>query len=185
MIDVFCTAGIPKPDISVLSDEFLDAVKKSEHKKFQLELLKKLLNDEIKTQNGKNVVQARRFFERLGRTLARYQDRSIEAAQAILELIEIAKQMRDTPTRGDATGPVARGPDRLQCFEGRCSEGAILSPDKTLLFKTHGLTVEMAQGIVDDNVAKVEKRLIAFEAFVGLIDAGVSPQKALGARFYR
>ncbi|MCK6516190.1 DUF3387 domain-containing protein, partial [Myxococcota bacterium] len=88
VIDVFGAAGIPKPDISVLSDEFLETVRKSEHKNLQLELLKKLLNDEIKAQSGRNVVVARKFSEMLERTLLRYQNRTIEAAQVIVELIE-------------------------------------------------------------------------------------------------
>lgn len=104
VIDVFGAAGIAKPDISVLSDEFLETVKKSEHKNLQLELLKKLLNDEIKVQSGRNVVVARKFSEMLERTLLSYQNRTLEAAQVILELFEMAKALRDAPKRGDALG---------------------------------------------------------------------------------
>jgi type I restriction enzyme R subunit len=104
VIDVFGAAGIQKPDISVLSDEFLETVKRSEHRNLQLELLKKLLADEIRVQSGRNVVVARKFSEMLERTLIRYQNRTLSAAQVILELIEMAKQLRDAPKRGDAFG---------------------------------------------------------------------------------
>ncbi|MFH1467840.1 MAG: type I restriction endonuclease subunit R [Pseudomonadota bacterium] len=104
VIDVFGAAGIQKPDLSVLSDEFLETVKKSEHKNLQLELLKKLLADEIRVQSGRNVVVARKFSEMLERTLIRYQNRTLSAAQVILELIEMAKQLRDAPRRGVALG---------------------------------------------------------------------------------
>ena len=146
VIDVFGTAGIPNPDISVLSDEFLETVKQSEHKNLQLELLKKLLNDEIKTQNGKNVVQARRFSEMLERTLARYQNRSIEAAQVILELIEMAKQMRDTPKRGAALGLTE---DELAFYDALVDHGDVkeLMGDAVLAAIAHDL-VQAIRGSV-------------------------------------
>jgi type I restriction enzyme, R subunit len=104
VIDVFGEAGLSRPDISVLSDEFLQTVQKSEHKNLQLELLKKLINDEIRVQGRRNVVQARKFSEMLQQTLLRYQNRTIETAQVIVELIEMAKTMRDAPKRGEALG---------------------------------------------------------------------------------
>ncbi len=69
VVDVFGAAGLARPDISVLYDEFLETVRRSEHKNLQLELLKKLLNDEIQAQSGRNVVVARKFSEMLERTL--------------------------------------------------------------------------------------------------------------------
>lgn len=122
VVDVFGAAGIPKPDISILSDQFLETVKKSEHKNLQLELLKKLLNDEIKAQAGRNVVQARKFSEMLERTLLRYQNRSLEAAQVILELIEMAKQMRDAPKRGDVLG---LSEDELAFYDALADHGNV------------------------------------------------------------
>jgi len=149
VIDVFGTAGIPNPDISVLSDEFLETVKKSEHKNLQLELLKKLLNDEIKTQNGKNVVQARRFSEMLERTLARYQNRSIEAAQVILELIEMAKQMRDTPKRGEALGLTE---DELAFYDALVDHGDVkeLMGDSVLAAIAHDLVDAIRASVTID-----------------------------------
>jgi type I restriction enzyme R subunit len=104
VVDVFGAAGLQKPDISILSDQFLETVRAGEHPNLQLEVLKKLLNDEIMAQSGHNVVVARKFSEMLQRTLLRYQNRSIEAAQVILELIDMAKQLRDQPKRGVALG---------------------------------------------------------------------------------
>jgi len=104
VIDIFAAAGLKKPDISILSDEFLETVKDSPHRNLQIELLKKLLNDEIKSQSRRNVVIARKFSEMLERTLIAYQNRTIEAAQVILELIDMAKEMRDAPGRGEELG---------------------------------------------------------------------------------
>ncbi len=89
VLDVFGAAGIQKPDISILSDEFLATVKASPHVNLQLELLKKLLSDEIKSMSRHNVVQSRKFSEMLERTLLSYQNRTLEAAEVILELIDM------------------------------------------------------------------------------------------------
>jgi type I restriction enzyme R subunit len=146
VIDVFGAAGIQKPDISVLSDEFLETVKKSEHKNLQLELLKKLLNDEIKAQSGRNVVVARKFSEMLERTLLRYQNRTIEAAQVILELIEMAKQLRDAPKRGDALGLTE---DELAFYDALADHGGVreVMGDGVLAAIAHDL-VEAIRGSV-------------------------------------
>lgn len=87
VVDVFQAAGIEKPDISILSDEFLQTVRESKHTNLQVELLRKLLNDEIHNQRRQNVIQARKFSEMLERTMLSYQNRTLEAAEVILELI--------------------------------------------------------------------------------------------------
>ena len=104
VIDIFAQSGLQKPDISILSDEFLAEVKGMEHKNLALELLRKLLNDEVKHRSRRNIVQGRSFTEMLENTIKRYQNRTIEAAQVILELIELAKEMRDANKRGDELG---------------------------------------------------------------------------------
>ena len=83
-----------KPDISILSDEFLAEVRGMPQRNLAVELLQKLLNGEIKTRSRRNVVQARSFAEMLEQSLRRYQNRAIETAQVIEELIELAKEMR-------------------------------------------------------------------------------------------
>lgn len=122
VIDVFGAAGIGKPDISVLSDESLETVKRSEHKNLLLELLKKLPHDGPKTQSRRNVVVARRFSEMLERTLLRYQNRTLTAAQVILELIEVARQLRDAPERGEALGLTE---DELAFYDALADHGGV------------------------------------------------------------
>jgi type I restriction enzyme R subunit len=104
VIDIFEAAGLKKPDISILSDEFLAEVKEMPQRNLAVELLRKLLSGEIKTRRRKNVVQARSFAEMLEEALRRYQNRAIETAQVIEELIALAKQMREASGRGVELG---------------------------------------------------------------------------------
>ena len=102
--DIFAAAGLPKPDISILSDQFLAEVRGMEHPNVAVELLRKLLNGEIATRRRENMVQARSFAEMLERTLGRYRIRAVEAAQVIEELIDLAREMRTANERGQALG---------------------------------------------------------------------------------
>jgi len=104
VIDIFSAAGIKKPDISILSDEFLADIRGMEHKNLAVELLKKLLDGEIKIRARKNVVMARSFTELLENAIAKYHNRAIETIQVIDELIKIAKEMREESTKGDKLG---------------------------------------------------------------------------------
>lgn len=102
VIDIFAAAGLAKPDISILSEEFLSEVRGMPQRNLAVELLEKLLKGELATRRRKNLVQARSFAEMLEQTIRRYQNRSIEAAQVIEELIGLAKEMREAHARGDA-----------------------------------------------------------------------------------
>lgn len=93
VIDVFDAAGIKKPDISILSDEFLMELKNHEHKNIALEVLKKLLNEEIKVRERLNVVQGRSLMEMLQNSIKRYQNKIITAAELMDELIKISKEI--------------------------------------------------------------------------------------------
>ena len=104
MVDIFAAAGLAKPDISILSDEFLAEVRGMPYRNLAVELLQKLLKGEIRTRGQKNLVQARSFSEMLEQSIRRYQNRAIEAAQVIEELIGLAKQMREAEQRGDDLG---------------------------------------------------------------------------------
>ena len=104
VMDIFAAAGLDKPDISVLSDEFLAEVRGMPHRNLAVELLQKLLKGEVSARQRKNIVQARSFSEMLEQTLRRYQNRAIEAAQVIEELIELAKDMRQANARGEELG---------------------------------------------------------------------------------
>ena len=99
--DIFAAAGLDKPDISVLSDEFLDEVRGMPQPNLAVELLQKLIRGELSTRRRQNVVQARSFAEMLEQTLRRYQNRAIEAAQTIEELIHLARDMREANARGE------------------------------------------------------------------------------------
>ena len=102
--DIFAAAGLPKPDVSILSDEFLAEVRGMEHRNVAVELLRKLLQGEIAARRRENIVQARSFAEMLENTLRRYQNRAVEAAQVIEELIALARDMRTAKERGEALG---------------------------------------------------------------------------------
>ena len=104
VVDIFKAAGLDKPDVSILSDEFLAEVQGMPHRNLAVELLKKLLEGELASRHRKNLVEARSFREMLEKTLLRYQNRAIEAAQVIEELIELARQMRDADSRGEELG---------------------------------------------------------------------------------
>lgn len=103
VMDVFQAAGMDKPDISILSDEFLEEMKGIPQKNLAFETLKKLLNDEIKARQKKNVVRARNFSEMLEEAVQKYQNRAIEAAEVIQELIDIAKEIRNTYEQDEDT----------------------------------------------------------------------------------
>jgi type I restriction enzyme R subunit len=102
VIDIFAAAGLAKPDISILSEDFLAEVRGMPQRNLAVELLQKLLKGELATRRRKNVVQARSFAEMLEQTIRRYQNRAIEAAQVIEELIGLAKEMREAHARGEA-----------------------------------------------------------------------------------
>ena len=104
VMDIFAAAGLDKPDISVLSDEFLAEVQGMPHRNLAVELLQKLLKGEVSSRRRKNVVQARSFADMLEQTLRRYQNRAIETAQVIEELIQLAKDIREAGARGERLG---------------------------------------------------------------------------------
>ncbi len=104
VIDIFAAAGLRKPDISILSDEFLAEVRGMPQRNLAVELLRKLLTGEIRSRSLRNVVQARSFAELLEQSLRRYQNRAIETAQVIEELIALAAEMRAANARGVELG---------------------------------------------------------------------------------
>ena len=101
IIDIFSAAGLKKPEISILSDAFLGEVKDLPQKNLAIELLRKLLNDEIQTRMRKNLVQSRSFAAMLEGTIRKYQNRTLESAEVIAELIKLAEEMREAQKRGE------------------------------------------------------------------------------------
>ncbi|CAE6794169.1 type I restriction endonuclease subunit R [Nitrospira defluvii] len=104
VVDIFEAAGLKKPDLSILSDEFLAEVRGMPQRNLAVELLRKLLAGEIKARSKRNVVQARSFADLLEQAIKKYQNRAIETAQVIEELIGLAKDMRSAHTRGETLG---------------------------------------------------------------------------------
>jgi type I restriction enzyme, R subunit len=104
VIDVFGGLGLPNPELSVLSPEFLDKVRKGEQTNLQFELMKKVLNDKLRQIKQKNIVEARRFSEMLERSILELQNRTITTAQAIQQLVELAEEINTQALRGDELG---------------------------------------------------------------------------------
>jgi len=104
VVDVFELAGLDKPDIGLLSEEFLEDVRQMPYRNLAVELLEKLLRDAIKSKSHNNVVQEMKYSDRLKETLRKYNNRAIETAQVIEELIEMAKEFKATLNRDEQLG---------------------------------------------------------------------------------
>jgi type I restriction enzyme R subunit len=100
IIDIFKTLDLDKPEISVLSEEFLASVQKIEYKNLAFEALKKLLEDEIKVRFRRNLIKSKKFSEMLDEALRKYKNRSIDSAQVVKELVDIAKKVREDKGEG-------------------------------------------------------------------------------------
>ena len=104
VVDVYKLAGVDAPELSILSDEFLDSLAQREKPNLQMGLLRRLLNDRVRSVQRTNVVQARKFSELLDEAVNKYTNRSLTTAEIIAELVELAKKMRDEQKRHDALG---------------------------------------------------------------------------------
>jgi len=104
VVDIYKLAGVETPELSILSDDFLDSLAAKEKPNLQMGLLRRLINDEIKTVRRTNIVQARRFSEQLEEAINRYTNRSRTTAEIIAELVKLAKEMRDDQKRHEALG---------------------------------------------------------------------------------
>lgn len=121
VVDVFQAAGLEKPEISILSDEFLAGVQEYPYKNLAVEMLAKLLADEIKVKLKRNVVKSRSFIEKLEESMKNYQNRSIEAAMVIQHLIDLAKEMRREAERGNDLG---LSDDEIAFYDALLTENA-------------------------------------------------------------
>jgi type I restriction enzyme R subunit len=131
VIDIFAAAGLRKPDISILSDEFLAEVRGLPQRNLAVEMLRKLLEGEIRTRRRKNVVQARSFAEMLENAIKRYQNRAIETAQVIEELIALAQDLCEADRRGEKLGLTEEEMAFYDALEVNDSAVAVLG-DETL-----------------------------------------------------
>lgn len=114
VVDILGSVGLSKPNIAILSDEFLEEVKGMKQKNLAVELLNRLLKGNIKTFSRRNLVQSKKFSELLEAALRKYQNRAIETTQVIMELIELAKQISEAEKRGESTGLT---PDELAFYD--------------------------------------------------------------------
>jgi len=149
VVDIFAAAGMEKPDISILSDEFLADIRRLPQRNLALELLKRLINDEIKARMRKNVVQARTFAEMLEKALRKYQNRAIEASQVIEELINLAKEMRAAQSRGEELGLTD---DEVAFYDALADNESAreVMGDDTLRMLAHELVERVKQSVTID-----------------------------------
>ena len=144
VVDIFDAAGIKKPDISILSDEFLTEIQGMERKNLALELLKRLLNDEIKTRSKMNLVQGKKFSDMLAYAVKRYQNGLIDSARMIEELIKLAKDIRTADQRGEK---MKLRPDELAFFDALADNptAEAVMGDQTLKQIAHELVEKVRQ----------------------------------------
>ena len=139
VLDIFAAAGVEKPDVSILSEEFLFEVRGMRQRNLAVELLEKLLKGELATRRRKNVVQARSFAELLEQTIRRYQNRAVEAAQVIEELIGLARELREANDRGEALG---------------------LSDDELAFYDALGVNDSAVQVLGDETLRTIARELV-------------------------
>lgn len=149
VVDIFSAAGLKRPDIGVLSDEFLSDVRQMKERNLAVELLERLLKGEIKSRFKSNVVQNAKFSDLLQQSLARYHNRSVETAQVIQELIEMAKKFREAAKRGDCLG---LSNDELAFYDALATNEAAIRElgDETLKKIAAELTERLRKSVTVD-----------------------------------
>ncbi|HBP5363603.1 MULTISPECIES: type I restriction endonuclease subunit R [Pseudomonas aeruginosa group] len=149
VVDVFEAVGLDKPNIGLLDDEFLAEVRNLPEKNLAVELLERLLEGEIKSKFASNLVQEKKFSELLDSVIKRYQNRSIETAQVIEELIEMAKKFAAASKRGDALG---LNDDELAFYDALANNEASVRElgDEVLAKIAHELTDSLRQNVTVD-----------------------------------
>ncbi|WP_374246079.1 type I restriction endonuclease subunit R, partial [Zoogloea sp.] len=149
VVDVFEAVGLDKPNIGILDDEFLAEVRNLPERNLAVELLERLLEGEIKSRFAGNVVQEKKFSELLANVVKRYQNRAIETAQVIEELIEMAKKFHAAATRGEALG---LSEDEIRFYDALANnESAVRElSDETLKKIAHELTENLRSNLTVD-----------------------------------
>jgi type I restriction enzyme R subunit len=149
IVDILGAAGITTPDISILSDEFLAEVQQLEKKNLALEALRKLLNDKIRSRSKTNVVETKRFSERLEAAIARYHTNAISTVEVLQELIDLAKEVRAAHRRGEDEG---LSQDEIAFYDALAeSESALqLMGNDSLKVIAHELLVSLKGSVTVD-----------------------------------
>lgn len=149
VVDIFESVGLDKPNIGILDDDFLAEVKNLPERNLAVELLERLLEGEIKSRFASNVVQEKKFSELLSNVITRYQNRSIETAQVMEELIAMAKKFREAANRGEELGLTE---DELRFYDALANNEAAVRMlgDETLRKIAHELTENLRRNISVD-----------------------------------
>jgi type I restriction enzyme R subunit len=149
IVDILAAAGITTPDISILSDEFLAEIQQLEKKNLALEALRKLLNDEIRSRSKTNIVESKRFSERLEAAIARYHTNAISTVEVLQELIDLAKEVRAARRRGDDEG---LSQDEIAFYDALAeSESAVeLMGNDSLKVIAHELLISLKSSVSVD-----------------------------------
>lgn len=149
VVDIYKTLGIENPDISILSDQFLEDVRAMPHKNLAVELLNRLLNGKVKAVQRKNLIQARKFSEMLENALNKYNKRAIETSKVIEELIELAKEMDAAHKRGEAAGLIQEEVAFYDALASHETAEQVLG-DETLKLIAHELTKSIKENMSID-----------------------------------
>jgi type I restriction enzyme R subunit len=149
VVDIFDAVGLDKPDIGLLDEEFLSQVKNLPEKNLAVELLERLLEGEIRAKFATNVVQQKKFSDLLASVITRYQNRSIETAQVMEELVEMARKFRAAANRGEQLG---LSDDEVKFYDALANnESAVRElSDETLKKIAHELTENLRKNISVD-----------------------------------
>ena len=157
VVDIFDAVGLDKPNIGLLDDAFLAQVRNLPERNLAVELLQRLLEGEVKSRFASNVVQDRKFSEMLANVITRYQNRSIETAQVMEELVQMAKEFRAAASRGETLGLTE---DELRFYDAlAANESAVRElSDETLKKIAHELTENLRQNLSVDWSARESVR---------------------------
>ncbi|GAA1885607.1 type I restriction endonuclease subunit R [Lapillicoccus jejuensis] len=138
VIDIYAEAGLEKPDLSLIDEKFVEKVRRSNRPNLQIELLKRLLSDEIRRVGRRNVVTGRQFSEMLEQTVLRYQNRTLDAAQVVAELVALAQHLKGEADRGKLLGLTS---DELAFYDAVCTNASAVLElgDDTLKKIAHDL----------------------------------------------
>jgi type I restriction enzyme R subunit len=157
VIDIYAEAGLAKPDLSLIDDDFVNKFKKSKTPNLQIEMLKRILSQEIRRVSKRNIVTGRAFSEMLEQSILRYQNRTLDAAQVVAELVELAKGLKAEGDRGAALG---LNDDELAFYDAICTnDSAVLElGDDTLKKIAHELVAIVRRDAKTDWSVKEQVR---------------------------
>jgi type I restriction enzyme R subunit len=157
VVDIFSAAGLKQPELSIFSDEFLDEVKRLPYRNLALEVLRKLLTDETKNWSRRNLIQGRKFSEMLEESIRRYQNRTLDAAEVISQLIQLAKDIKAARDRGAALGLTEEEEAFYDALETNDSAVAVLG-DETLRTIARELVATVRRNVSIDWTVKESVR---------------------------